>query len=45
MSPLQSMIWKSTEDRLEEPCYLSRFEKVREVRVRKQRTHVGKYSL
>jgi hypothetical protein len=36
--------WKAIEDRLLKPCYLSRVDHNREIRTRKQRTDVGKYS-
>ena len=36
--------WKSTEDRLKRPRYLSRDDHVRKIRARKQRIDIGKYS-
>jgi hypothetical protein len=36
--------WKAIEDRLLKPCYLSRKDHNRKIRIRKQRTDVGKYS-
>jgi hypothetical protein len=36
--------WKSTGDRLEGPCYLSRDDHDCKIRVRKQRTDIGRYS-
>ena len=36
--------WKAIGDRLLKPCYLSREDHNREIRNRKQRTDVGKYS-
>jgi hypothetical protein len=37
--------WRAMGDRLLKPCYLSRVDHNRQIRTRKQRTDVGKYSL
>jgi hypothetical protein len=36
--------WKATVERLQEPCYLSRDDHDREIRTRKQKGDIGKYS-
>jgi hypothetical protein len=38
-------VWKAIGDRLLKPCYQSRDDHNRKIRIRKQRTYVGKYSL
>jgi hypothetical protein len=35
--------WKAIGDRLQQPCYLSRFDHDKKSRSRKQRTDIGKY--
>jgi hypothetical protein len=37
-------VWKSVGDRLQGPCYLWRDDHDRKIRVRKQRTDIGKHS-
>jgi len=48
MRPVQSMhrrtAWKSIQNRLKEPCYVSRDDNDGKIRARKQITGVGKYS-
>ena len=36
--------WKAIRDRLRRPYYMSRVDRVRKIRDRKQRTDIGKYS-
>jgi hypothetical protein len=48
MCSLQSVhgrwAWKAIDDRLQGPCYLSRFDRDRKIRIRKQKTNIRKYS-
>jgi len=37
--------WEAIRDRLRRPYYLSRVDRVRKIRDKKQRTDIGKYSL